>query len=278
MAKGDLKSKVEEEDLDAPPNFFCRLPLKELSKKVDRTASPPPLAFLQRIIENYNQQIPEQDESFTRQGTGFVADSRGEGSSSSSAGASRRSTGIDGARQEASRNGVASSSSSAASEIASPVVDNTIEDAPWFSQLANLPQVRSAGIPMIAPTASIRGSHAANRKPKAFETAPAPSSRGSEANGSSASLQVSGSLYPSADSAVGGNSSSSTDPFTSNHKAGDGKSHNFLSLAQPTTSISSAPLVPPENFAMVNSWVYRSSFPKKRHFPFLKTLGLKSVL
>ncbi|KOS15388.1 Tyrosine phosphatase [Malassezia pachydermatis] len=37
-------------------------------------------------------------------------------------------------------------------------------------------------------------------------------------------------------------------------------------------------LVPPDNFAMVNSWVYRSSFPKKKHFPFLKTLGLRSVL
>lgn len=38
------------------------------------------------------------------------------------------------------------------------------------------------------------------------------------------------------------------------------------------------PLQPPDNFAMVNSWLYRSSFPKKKHFPFLKTLGLKSVL
>lgn len=37
-------------------------------------------------------------------------------------------------------------------------------------------------------------------------------------------------------------------------------------------------LIPPENFAMVNSWLYRSSFPKKKHFAFLKTLGLRSVL
>ena len=37
-------------------------------------------------------------------------------------------------------------------------------------------------------------------------------------------------------------------------------------------------LIPPDNFAMVNTWVYRSSFPKKKHFPFLKTLGLRSVL
>lgn len=37
-------------------------------------------------------------------------------------------------------------------------------------------------------------------------------------------------------------------------------------------------MIPPDNFAMVNSWLYRSSFPKKKHFPFLKTLGLRSVL
>ncbi|WFD30837.1 protein-tyrosine-phosphatase [Malassezia sp. CBS 17886] len=37
-------------------------------------------------------------------------------------------------------------------------------------------------------------------------------------------------------------------------------------------------LIPPENFAMVNTWVYRSSFPKKKHFPFLRTLRLRSVL
>ncbi|KAJ1041759.1 hypothetical protein NDA14_004718 [Ustilago hordei] len=37
-------------------------------------------------------------------------------------------------------------------------------------------------------------------------------------------------------------------------------------------------LLPPDNFAMVNSHVYRSSFPKKKHFPFLRTLALRSVL
>ena len=37
-------------------------------------------------------------------------------------------------------------------------------------------------------------------------------------------------------------------------------------------------LLPPDNFAMVNTHVYRSSFPKKKHFPFLRTLGLRSVL
>lgn len=37
-------------------------------------------------------------------------------------------------------------------------------------------------------------------------------------------------------------------------------------------------LMPPDNFNMVSNHVYRSSFPKKKHFPFLKKLGLKSVL
>ncbi|KAI8344653.1 putative tyrosine-protein phosphatase At1g05000-like protein [Chlamydoabsidia padenii] len=37
-------------------------------------------------------------------------------------------------------------------------------------------------------------------------------------------------------------------------------------------------LIPPENFNMVCQHVYRSSFPKKKHFRFLEKLKLKSVL
>jgi len=37
-------------------------------------------------------------------------------------------------------------------------------------------------------------------------------------------------------------------------------------------------LVPPANFALVCKGVYRSGFPKKRNFPFLRKLGIKSVL
>lgn len=37
-------------------------------------------------------------------------------------------------------------------------------------------------------------------------------------------------------------------------------------------------LIPPENFTMVCQHVYRSSFPKKKHFKFLEKLKLKSVL
>lgn len=38
------------------------------------------------------------------------------------------------------------------------------------------------------------------------------------------------------------------------------------------------PLLPPQNFAIVSSFVYRSSFPTRKNFPFLRSLGLKSVL
>jgi len=37
-------------------------------------------------------------------------------------------------------------------------------------------------------------------------------------------------------------------------------------------------LVTPENFAMVVPGVYRSSFPKQKHFPFLKKLKLRTIL
>ena len=38
------------------------------------------------------------------------------------------------------------------------------------------------------------------------------------------------------------------------------------------------PLVAPENFAMVFPGVYRSGFPKKRHFPFLRKIGVRTIL
>jgi len=37
-------------------------------------------------------------------------------------------------------------------------------------------------------------------------------------------------------------------------------------------------LRPPENFAMVSPKLYRSSFPRDKHFAFLRSLGLKSVM
>ncbi|KAJ2319920.1 tyrosine-protein phosphatase siw14 [Coemansia sp. RSA 2704] len=37
-------------------------------------------------------------------------------------------------------------------------------------------------------------------------------------------------------------------------------------------------MYPPENFALVSPLIYRSGMPKKRNFPFLKRLGLKSIV
>jgi hypothetical protein len=38
------------------------------------------------------------------------------------------------------------------------------------------------------------------------------------------------------------------------------------------------PLIPPENFSIVSSGVYRSGFPKRRNFKFMEGLRLKTVL
>ena len=37
-------------------------------------------------------------------------------------------------------------------------------------------------------------------------------------------------------------------------------------------------LLPPDNFALVCSGVYRSAFPKKKNFAFLKKLGIRTIL
>jgi len=36
--------------------------------------------------------------------------------------------------------------------------------------------------------------------------------------------------------------------------------------------------MPPDNFALVTGMVYRSSFPKPENLPYLKKLGLKTIL
>ena len=43
-------------------------------------------------------------------------------------------------------------------------------------------------------------------------------------------------------------------------------------------SLAVPPLVPPLNFAMVAPGVYRSGYPNKRNYPFLKKLELKTIL
>ncbi|CAO3614902.1 unnamed protein product [Mucor fragilis] len=47
---------------------------------------------------------------------------------------------------------------------------------------------------------------------------------------------------------------------------------------QDDTELFEEALIPPENFNMVCEHVYRSSFPKKKHYKFLEKLKLKSVL
>lgn len=38
------------------------------------------------------------------------------------------------------------------------------------------------------------------------------------------------------------------------------------------------PFIPPLNFAMVDNGIFRSGFPEPANFPFLKTLGLRSII
>ncbi|KAI8084589.1 uncharacterized protein BX664DRAFT_169042 [Halteromyces radiatus] len=49
-------------------------------------------------------------------------------------------------------------------------------------------------------------------------------------------------------------------------------------IGQDDTDLFQEALIPPENFNMVCQHVYRSSFPKKKHFRFLEKLKLKSIL
>lgn len=53
---------------------------------------------------------------------------------------------------------------------------------------------------------------------------------------------------------------------------------NPLYLPPPALPKVEEDLVPPENFALVSSGVYRCGFPKKRNFKFMETLRLKTVL
>ena len=264
MAKGDSKIEVAEEST-APPNFFCRLPPAQKAQKLRRSGSPPPLAFLQHIIANY-----KQDEEVT-QGVQQLQDHAG----TSWRGDSIAIEGPEGGRGDLDEGIEASllqDGTRGAESHASPLLDaGPPDDAPWFSQLANLPQVRSAGVPLVTPSLSQR-SKEGSRKPKVAGPATA-SSRTMDLTHSSTSMRTTSSAS-SLDTAVGVPASADAFPY----RAGALSTHLSSASAQATTSTSSAPLVPPENFAMVNSWVYRSSFPKKRHFPFLKTLGLKSVL
>ncbi|GAA93822.1 uncharacterized protein L969DRAFT_84731 [Mixia osmundae IAM 14324] len=65
------------------------------------------------------------------------------------------------------------------------------------------------------------------------------------------------------------------------HDASEGANRLLASLRAAALAVqddTQEDLVPPENYAMIAPCIYRSSFPKKKNFPFLKSLGLKSVL
>eukprot|EP00903_Cladosiphon_okamuranus_P008219 g7912.t1 len=47
---------------------------------------------------------------------------------------------------------------------------------------------------------------------------------------------------------------------------------------QPQLEDQEEDLFPPDNFSMVDAGIYRSSFPMKKHFPFLRKLGLRTIL
>ena len=51
-----------------------------------------------------------------------------------------------------------------------------------------------------------------------------------------------------------------------------------LYLPPPALPIVEEDLVPPENFSVVASGVYRSGFPLKKNFRFMETLRLKTIL
>lgn len=197
-------------------------------------------------------------------------------------------------------------------------------EAPWFSQLASLPHLRSAGIPAISPQSTSNPSYKGKEKMM----------NGFGGGGGGLNLNPDGRPNTSSGSGITRNNSPTNNHNRNHHPTsmsvqsspGGGNdfrprsangisaisnqfqsfglasesSLNFPShqafLSQPNKvpipkpiPISQAlnlsaeesldePLLPPDNFSMVNTWVYRSSFPKKKHFPFLKSLGLRSVL
>ncbi|KAI9638979.1 tyrosine phosphatase family-domain-containing protein [Dioszegia hungarica] len=69
-------------------------------------------------------------------------------------------------------------------------------------------------------------------------------------------------------------------PAASPLQAADGPSKQPLPLYLPPPAMPEVEedLVPPENFAVVTTGVYRSGFPKKRNFRFMETLKLRTIL
>ncbi|CAO1633189.1 unnamed protein product [Jaminaea pallidilutea] len=163
------------------------------------------------------------------------------------------------------------------------------EEPPWFSQLASLPHLRSAGIPLNQPNSAPTKAGLQNHPPPA---APSPASlilasnQTSAQGGAAAAAAAAGSgKSNTVQSALARGKTQLSQPSTagssSNNSGGARTATGTTTASDLVTALEEEdlqPLQPPDNFAMVNSWLYRSSFPKKKHFGFLKTLGLKSVL
>ena len=69
---------------------------------------------------------------------------------------------------------------------------------------------------------------------------------------------------------------SSTEP-SAEELAVQGKSLTYYDIS-PLQQLPRLLYTPPVNFGMVNHRLYRSSFPQTENFPYLRKLGLKSVL
>ncbi|MCO5598624.1 hypothetical protein L7F22_052721 [Adiantum nelumboides] len=259
MAKDE---EFDAEASSAPLNFYCRLPT-EKGRLPNRKASPPPMIWLKHILDNFDQSTEAYQQS--EQNGNIVTH-----------------TALSRSRTES---GLPSSSLDTVTEKTNALQledKSEEEEAPWFSQLVNLPQVRSAGVPMLSPTTlpptrKSKDVNAVKRSDTMTRQITEPISSSASMHTSSSSSSILDSPDNPSKATFGqqrstfGSSASLASHFTSTSANG---------AASTTTSALSAssPLIPPDNFAMVNTWVYRSSFPKKRHFPFLRTLGLKSVL
>jgi len=177
-------------------------------------------------------------------------------------------------------------------------------EAPWFSQLASLSHLRSAGIPPVSPDFNSK-LYKSKERGGLFGVGGNKDGRPNTSSGSGitrnnspthpSSISVQSSpgrsinleMRPRSanDFSFGLAAESSLETQTSSPKL---ISSTTLAIPKPIpisqalnlspTENLDEPLLPPDNFSMVNTWVYRSSFPKKKHFPFLKSLGLRSVL
>lgn len=271
---------MSKDELDSPAmesvNFFCRLP-SEKARDHDTTS----MTWLHRILASYEAHdttIQQENSSHSEMENGQDSveepakeirpdDLHSPGTSySTTTSLSGESTevesGLDGAREG----------------------DDSRDEVPWFSQLANLPQVRSAGIPLKVPnepTKRSKDTHSRTSRPLHPSSKPGIATTAKQ-KPQRARWADDINVRPASSSSSMDGASSSQDHSHLSHASSRSSFTPLRNMTNAnsltTTSSTSTPLVPPDNFAMVNTWVYRSSFPKKKHFPFLKTLGLRSIL